>query len=87
MKLLMVSPGDNVVVALEDISTGQVAIVLSDDRELIVVDNVPKGHKIAMLDMEKGECIIKGGVVIGVLYHGIKKGAHVHVHNLRSKYL
>ena len=87
MKLLMVSPDDNVAVALSNLSPGQVAVIHGGDQKLIIDRGVPQGHKVAVLNMKKGEEIVKAGIVIGVLYQGVKKGAHIHVHNLRSKYL
>ncbi len=87
MKLLMVSPDDNVAIALGNLSPGQVAAVQGGNQKLIIDGDVPQGHKVAMLSMEEGEEIVKAGIIIGVLCQGVKKGAHIHVHNLRSKYL
>lgn len=55
-----------------------VAVVLSTDTD------IPAGHKIALCDIKKGEQIIKYGFSIGKAKQDIKKGEHVHTHNVRS---
>jgi len=47
--------------------------------------NVPIGHKIALVDIKKGDTVVKYGQDIGKTVADIKKGAHVHVHNLKTK--
>ncbi len=46
--------------------------------------NTENGHKYAVRDIEKGEKIIKYGYPIGVASENIKKGDHVHSHNLKT---
>ncbi len=46
--------------------------------------NIPAGHKIALTDIEKDEPIIKYGFPIGKAKNDIKKGEHVHCHNIYS---
>ena len=43
------------------------------------------GHKIAMNDLNEGDTIIKYGHDIGKVVKSIKKGEHVHVHNVKTK--
>jgi len=43
------------------------------------------GHKIALQDLKEGETIIKYGHDIGKVVKSIKKGDHVHVHNVKTK--
>jgi len=52
--------------------------------ELKLTQDVTPGHKFALLDIKKGEQIIKYGEVIGAATVDIGKGAHVHVHNTTS---
>ena len=47
--------------------------------------NVPIGHKIALADIKKGDTVWKYGHDIGKAIADIKKGEHVHVHNLKTK--
>ena len=46
--------------------------------------NTENGHKYAVRDIEKGEKVIKYGYPIGVASENIKKGDHVHSHNLKT---
>jgi len=43
------------------------------------------GHKIAMVDLNEGDTILKYGHDIGKVVKSIKKGEHVHVHNVKTK--
>jgi (2R)-sulfolactate sulfo-lyase subunit alpha len=47
--------------------------------------DVPIGHKIALGDIKSGDTVIKYGQDIGKAVANIKKGEHVHVHNLKTK--
>lgn len=46
--------------------------------------NLSDGHKYALRDIKKGENIIKYGCPIGHATVDIKKGEHVHVHNIKT---
>ena len=46
---------------------------------------IPLGHKIALQDFKEGDTIIKYGHDIGKVVKSIKKGEHVHVHNVKTK--
>ncbi len=45
---------------------------------------IPAGHKYALKDIAKGECIIKYGEIIGRATSDIKAGDWVHTHNVKS---
>ncbi len=47
--------------------------------------NLETGHKIALVDIEKGADIIKYGYPIGYATEDIKKGDSVHSHNMKTK--
>ena len=46
--------------------------------------NLSDGHKYALCDIKKGENIIKYGSPIGHATEDIKKGEHVHTHNVKT---
>ena len=48
-------------------------------------NEVPLGHKLALTDLKEGDTIIKYGHDIGKVIKSIKKGEHVHVHNVKTK--
>lgn len=81
---LMVDDKDNVAVCLHDIEAGtEAAVRLGKDNIPVTAGGaIPRGHKIAMGDIAKGEKIIKYGEIIGQATEDIAKGQHVHVHNV-----
>ncbi|MGH7084786.1 MAG: UxaA family hydrolase, partial [Acetobacteraceae bacterium] len=52
---------------------------------LKAVADVPIGHKVALKDLKSGDTAIKYGEDIGRMVADVPKGAHVHVHNLKTK--
>ena len=46
--------------------------------------NLENGHKYALRDIAEGENIIKYGFPIGHAVQPIKKGEHVHTHNMKT---
>ena len=50
------------------------------------MEEIPSGHKIALLGIARGEKIIKYGVPIGCATKDIPAGTWVHLHNMRSLY-
>ena len=60
---------------------------MEDDSSANVqsLDQIPLGHKIAMKDLNEGDTILKYGHDIGKVVKSIKKGQHVHVHNVKTK--
>ncbi len=57
-------------------------VIHPDDNVEVCLEN---GHKYARRDILKGENVIKYGFPIGVATANIKKGEHVHTHNLKTK--
>ena len=81
---------DNVgVVVIEKITPKQDCDcwIMENDKSVKIqsMDEIPLGHKIAMTDLNEGATILKYRHDIGRVVKSIKKGEHVHVHNVRSK--
>lgn len=58
------------------------------NKKIIKINQkIPNGHKFALIDIKKGEFILKYGEVIGIATKDIKRGDWVHIHNVKSKYL
>jgi altronate hydrolase len=78
-----VDPRDHVATALRDLTAGEtldlhgVAITARAD--------VPKGHKIAVRAVARGEDVLKYGWPIGRATADIAVGDHVHVHNVETR--
>lgn len=79
-KSMLIEEIDNVAVAVEPIQGGECTLVAGE--ELVANEFIKEGHKIARVDIEKGQEIIKYGVHIGVATQPIKKGDWVHEHNV-----
>ena len=82
--------GDSVgVVVVEGVKTGQELIgwIMEEDKEIKVVasSDIPIGHKLALRDYKPGDTVIKYGVDIGKVVQPIRKGEHLHVHNVKTK--
>jgi (2R)-sulfolactate sulfo-lyase subunit alpha len=80
---------DDVGVAVVDIKAGEKVTGRTLDShknsEVMALDDVPLGHKIALRDFTEGDTVTKYGQDIGKVVAPIKRGAHVHVHNLKTK--
>ena len=61
--------------------------VMENDKSLKIqsLNEIPLGHKIALIDLGEGDTILKYGHDIGKVVKSIKKGEHVHVHNVKTK--
>lgn len=53
--------------------------------ELTTSDDIPIGHKLALTDIAEGSTVIKYGHDIGRAVAPIKRGQHLHVHNVKTK--
>ncbi|MDD3165435.1 MAG: altronate dehydratase family protein [Oscillospiraceae bacterium] len=82
MKLYQIDPADSVAVALEEIQAGEEH--LCGAVQVTALEQIPKGHKIALRDIAKGAPILKYGSAIGAASQNIQKGQWVHVHNTVS---
>ena len=82
MKLIQIHPNDNVAVALEDIRKGESVEV--NGLTVTAVENVARGHKLALRAIQEGEPVVKYGNPIGLAKQDIAPGAWVHVHNTRT---
>lgn len=82
--------GDGVgVVVVEGVKAGQALVgwIMEDDKDLKVEakSDIPIGHKVALQDYKPGDTVIKYGVDIGKVVAPIKRGEHLHVHNVKTK--
>jgi (2R)-sulfolactate sulfo-lyase subunit alpha len=77
------------VVVVEDLKAGtdMTAVITADNSSFKIPSkmDVPIGHKVALLDIKKGDTVWKYGQDIGKAVADIKKGEHVHTHNLKTK--
>ena len=81
-RFLQIHPQDNVVVCLEDVKKGEILTLESKCVEAI--DDIPAGHKIAIMDIPKDSDIIKYGYAIGHATEDISAGKWVHTHDIKT---
>jgi Altronate dehydratase len=77
------------VVVVEGIKAGQelTGWVMKEDQtiKLKVNNDIPIGHKLALQDYAVNDTVMKYNTDIGKILSPVKKGDHVHVHNLKTK--
>ena len=80
--------GDSVGVMVLDAKKGQSLtgwnMARNSTLRLKAQQAIPLGHKIALADMAKGDQVVKYDEPIGNASRPIKKGQHVHTHNLKT---
>ena len=81
-RTVRIHPSDNVVVAIETLPAGE--RVRAGDLEVVLSEEVPAGHKIALQRVPMGESVVKYGFPIGHATAEIAPGAWVHSHNLST---
>ncbi len=89
-QLLVHHPDDNVgVVVVEGLAAGtdMLGVITHDntDFHLTARADIPIGHKVALKPLSAGDTVIKYGEDIGRMVGDAAPGAHVHVHNLKTK--
>ena len=87
--ILMHESDDDVGVAVEDLKKGsKVGAVTLEGKAagtIKLTQDVPLGHKVAMRDLAKDTPVIKYGRPVGKAVADIAKGAHVHVHTVKTQ--
>jgi len=83
--VILLHPNDNILVCVKHISVGD---SFSIDGELITsAIAIDVGHKIARAALSTGAKVYRYGAPIGSMIEPVAKGAHVHMHNMKSDYI
>lgn len=82
--------GDSVgVVVVEGMKAGQelTGWIMDQDKTIKtkVLNDIPIGHKFALVELKNGDTVTKYGVDIGRAVAKINAGEHLHVHNVKTK--
>jgi len=80
---VVIDERDNVATAVRDAVKGEV-IETNLRQQITLLEDIPKGHKVAIRDIAANEPIIKYGEVICLAKRNIRKGEHVHIHNITN---
>jgi altronate dehydratase small subunit len=83
---IVVDEKDKVATALRELAAGlTIQVEIGDGTvDFTLAQDVPFGHKFALMDIESGDAVVKYGEVIGLATQGIGKGEHTHVHNVEG---
>jgi len=86
--ILMHEADDDVGVAVMDLAAGsEIGAATLEGQSvgsLVVSQDIPLGHKVAMRDLALDKHVIEYGRAIGRATQTITRGQHVHVHNIRT---
>lgn len=82
---LLLHPDDNVLVCVRAIRRGERVPV--GDEAIEAQDDIGVGHKLARRDINRGDKVLRYGAPIGSATRDIPRGAHVHLHNLKSDHI
>lgn len=75
---IIINPLDNVVVVLRPFVKGEKI------ENVVLLEDIPQAHKVALKTIHKGEDVIKYGSPIGHATSDIQPGEHVHTHNVAT---
>ncbi len=81
-QFIQIQAQDNVAVALQNLSAD--TVIHLADKEIILKQDIPRGHKFAVKDIAVQENIIKYGYPIGHATCDIASGDYVHTHNVKT---
>ncbi|MDL2253220.1 UxaA family hydrolase [Ruminococcaceae bacterium OttesenSCG-928-I18] len=87
---IVINAADNVAVAITEICANTNSAIKGDGFEdiCLVLNDIPFGHKIALVDLDLGNSVYKYGAVIGVATKKICRGErvdHSNIAGLRGK--
>jgi len=83
---MIIDPEDNAVVAIEAIQKGDEIVYVCNGETFSfpALEDITIYHKAACRDIPKGTPVTKYGQHIGIAACDIRKGEHVHVHNVTN---
>lgn len=80
--VVRIHPADTVAVALQSVHRG--SLIDLQGKRISAAQDIPVGHKIALVFIGKGEQVMKYGHRIGSAMTDIEPGSWVHTHNLQT---
>ena len=84
---LVIKEVDTVATLIAPAKAGEMIVYNIDGvkKSLEEITDIPIYHKVALIDIKKGDILVKYGCKIGYALEDIKKGEHVHTWNLDSE--
>ena len=80
-KVLKVNNKDNVIVALSNLTKGE--IISFEGYDYVMQENIPAKHKFYMQDMQPADEVIMYGVLVGKIQEPVKAGNRMSTENLK----
>lgn len=80
--LILVHDTDDAAIALAELKAGET--YEAGGQPITLLTDIPFGHKVALRDIPMGDHIIKYGNPIGHATQDIRRGEHIHTHNLKT---
>ncbi|MBT2655567.1 galactarate dehydratase [Bacillus sp. ISL-18] len=77
-RYIKINENDNVAITVNAIPAGTIIM-----DAILVNQDIPQGHKIALCHIEEGEPIVRYGVILGYALHSIKKGDWINEHMMK----
>ena len=81
---LLINKADNVVVLLEDAKAGETVTINGTSDSYIALEDIGKGHKMAISSIKKEEEVVKFGIEIGPMTEDVEVGGWISEHNLKN---
>jgi altronate dehydratase small subunit len=80
---ILIRAQDHVATLTGPVAAGETVLITGQGktREIVALDDMPAGHKLAVRPIGEYEQILKYGEVIGEATEAIAEGGHVHVQN------
>ncbi|MCW1971170.1 MAG: galactarate dehydratase [Anaerolineae bacterium] len=77
--VIQTNPNDTVAIVVNPTGLKRGAVVM---REIVLIEDIPMGHKVALKRFEVGDAVTRYGQTIGFASRVIAKGAWVNEHNI-----
>lgn len=81
-EFIKINECDNVIIALRDYKKDEVIDL--EGEKITLLEDINRGHKTAIKNINKGENVVKYGLPIGYALEDIKVGSWVHTHNAKT---
>ena len=87
VRAIVLNSQDNVATLIDSGGTADTTVELRGEKQgrVMLKQDIPFGHKVALADMDLGADILKYATVVGETTAAITVGEHVHIHNVGSK--
>ncbi len=85
LRAIVLHQSDNVGTLLDAGRSGETcALQGAVSGTVLLLQDIPFGHKVCLADTMSGADVLKYGQVIGRASQSLKVGEHLHVHNIES---